>query len=214
MSASIAASPALCGWVHNVLNELRPFVEAAVFDHWLHHDKEGNAEYKVQAIANTLQNLWDIRSPTHLPTKEFGQRVDAFLDSVFFRKAGLEKDTSPDQQRFLGNGSAPLHSSSSLSLTLQQRSLLATPLADFMSAVNRGVTHRYGQPINLSDETDRERRNFRLHWKGELLRVWNAPSATASSTAAHSLLKPEIGHRVAKMRGTSKRRWEREARAF
>ncbi|GAA6056545.1 hypothetical protein NBRC10513_007134 [Rhodotorula toruloides] len=30
----------------------------------------------------------------------------------------------------------------------------------------------------------------------------------------HSLLKPEIGHRVALMHGTTKRRWERQARAF
>ncbi|PRQ74163.1 hypothetical protein AAT19DRAFT_14516 [Rhodotorula toruloides] len=30
----------------------------------------------------------------------------------------------------------------------------------------------------------------------------------------HSLLKPEIGRRVARMHGTTKARWEREARAF
>ncbi|BGP10000.1 hypothetical protein OF846_003670 [Rhodotorula toruloides] len=199
-NATVPATQALLGWVHSVLNELRPFVEAPVFDHWLHHDKEGNAEDKVTVIANALQNLWDIRSPTHLITKDFGRRVDAFLDSVFFRRKGLEGDMDPNDSDFWR--------------MVRQRSLLATPLANFMSAVNRGETHRYGQPTNLSDEVDLERRRFRTRWKGELLRVWNSPSTTASSTAAHSLLKPEIGHRVAKMHGTSKRRWEREARAF
>ncbi|BGO93544.1 hypothetical protein NBRC10512_000720 [Rhodotorula toruloides] len=199
-SATVPATHALLGWVHCVLNELRPFVEAPVFDRWLHHDKEGNAEDKVTVIANALQNLWDIRSPTHLITKDFGRRVDAFLDSVFFRRTGLAGDMGPDDSDFWR--------------MVRHRSLLATPLANFMSAVNRGAIHRYGQPTNLSDEVDLERRNFRMHWKGELLRVLNSSSTTASSTAAHSLLKPEIGRRVAMMYGTSKARWERNARAF
>ncbi|GAA6056468.1 hypothetical protein RTBOTA2_005267 [Rhodotorula toruloides] len=197
---ALTASPALHGWVHNVLKELRPFVEAPVFDYWLHHDKAGTAQDKVTAIANALQNLWDIRSLTHLPTKEFGRRQDAFLDSVFFRKTALESDMGPDDSGFLA--------------MVRRNALLLTPLNDFMTAIYRGETHCYTNPFHLSDEVDLERCNFRLHWKHEFLRVLNAPRTTVPSTAAHSLLKPEIGRRVATIYETSKGRWERKARAF
>ncbi|PRQ74164.1 hypothetical protein AAT19DRAFT_14517 [Rhodotorula toruloides] len=174
---ALTASPALHGWVHNVLKELRPFVEAPVFDYWLHHDKAGTAQ-----------------------DKEFGRRQDAFLDSVFFRKTALESDMGPDDSGFLA--------------MVRRNALLLTPLNDFMTAIYRGETHCYTNPFHLSDEVDLERCNFRLHWKHEFLRVLNAPRTTVPSTAAHSLLKPEIGRRVATIYETSKGRWERKARAF
>ncbi|BGO93509.1 hypothetical protein NBRC10512_007463 [Rhodotorula toruloides] len=64
--------------------------------------------------------------------------------------------------------------------------------------------------------TDSEVHVIRAHLQG---RVANQQAEAAARTLVgmsqqHSLLKPEISRRVALMHGTTKQRWERQARAF
>lgn len=59
---------------------------------------------------------------------------------------------------------------------------------------------REGAALELSEFITRRQQ--------QLLTIWYA------IIDGHSLLKPTIGRRVARMHGTTKGRWEREARAF
>ncbi|KAK4336519.1 hypothetical protein RTBOTA2_005273 [Rhodotorula toruloides] len=68
--------------------------------------------------------------------------------------------------------------------------------------------YSFTHAMRQEDEAKAALLRFLARWKKEMLRPWYAVFN------GHSLLKPTIARRVALMHGTTKARWEREARAF
>jgi hypothetical protein len=132
-------------WVRDVLGELRPFVRTEVFDHWLQTDHQGGVEDKPQIVADALQALWDIRSPTHLPVKLLVRRENAFLETVFFLKTTLAEDEKSGLSLFIRVRQALLtvrsQADRALARLSQESCLWAVPLSRFTEPINTGVSN-------------------------------------------------------------------------
>ncbi|GAA6056486.1 hypothetical protein NBRC10513_007100 [Rhodotorula toruloides] len=129
-----------------------------------------------------------LRELKDLDTPTRTKKTDAFLSSVFWLKGTL----------LLEADSLRLHSPQ------------AADIISFLANIRTATTSHYSftHAMRQEDEAKAALLRFLARWKKEMLRPWYAVFN------GHSLLKPTIARRVALMHGTTKARWEREARAF
>lgn len=82
-----------------------------------------------------------------------------------------------------------------------------SPVLD-TSPVQTVSHYNFTHAMRQDEEAKAKLLRFLADWKKKMLRAWYAVFEE------RSLVKPSIGRRVALMHGTTKQRWERQARAF
>ncbi|BGP33985.1 hypothetical protein JCM10296v2_005800 [Rhodotorula toruloides] len=130
----------------------------------------------------------DLRGMKDLDTRTRTKKTDAFLSSVFWLKETLLLERN----------------------SLRLAYLRTAHVDSFLSSIRNATASHYNftHAMRQDEEAKADLPRFLADWKKNMLRTWYAVFE------GHSLLKPTIARRVALMHGTTKARWEREARAF
>ncbi|BGO93536.1 hypothetical protein NBRC10512_000728 [Rhodotorula toruloides] len=159
-------------------------------------------ELKVEGIDEQNFNAWlavnqqnkvemiaqALRRLKDLDTRTRTKKTDAFLSSVFWLKETLLLEPT----------------------SLRMAYLRTAHVDSFLSTIRNATVSHYNftHAMRQDEEAKAKLLRFLADWKKKMLRAWYAVFEE------RSLVKPSIGRRVALMHGTTKQRWERQARAF